>query len=101
MRTQFTRIPDMFGRGSSVVEHVSVEALAEAWVASVRQAGIDPARPDVADALHRLVGLANAIAVSTPGSVYRADYAAEDLARALAPFGVAPARSPIRDRVFH
>ncbi|MBE7203395.1 MAG: hypothetical protein INR70_37135 [Parafilimonas terrae] len=101
MRTQFTRIADLFGRGSSVVEHVSVEALAEAWVASVRQAGINPARPDVADALHRLVDLANAIVVSTPGSVYRADHAAKELVRALATCSVAPAPSPIRDRVLH
>lgn len=95
MRTTHTRIPDAFGGGSTIVEHVYLDDIIEAWDAAFERAGMDPATLPAIAALRRLLDKAGVLTLSTWGQVYRADQARGDLARALAASGVGAA---IEDR---
>lgn len=95
MRSTHTRIPDAFGGGSTVVEHVTIDNVIEAWDAAFERAGLDPTTPAAVQALRGLIDKAGVITLSTWGQVYLAEHARGDLARALAAFGL---RAPIGDR---
>ncbi|CAX22055.1 protein of unknown function [Methylorubrum extorquens DM4] len=106
MRTTHSRILNAFGGGSSVVEHVYLDDVIEAWDAAMTRAGIDPTLPASVAALRDLLDKAGILTLSTWGMVYKAEHARADLANALAAFGVdPPAESPIEappeDRILH
>ena len=88
MRTTHSRIPDAFGKGSHVVEHVFLDDDIEAWDEALAQAVIDATMPAAVAALRDLLDRAGVLTLSTWGMVYRAEHARIDLARALAAFGV-------------
>lgn len=90
LKVTHSRIPDAFGDTSTVVEHVILSDLAEAWERILKAAGIDPKRADANAALQRLLSLANCVRLSTWGDVYRSDHAKTDLAAALAQVGIEP-----------
>lgn len=102
MRTTHSRIPDAFGGGSTVVEHVFLDDIIEAWDDALARAGIDATTPAAVAALRSLLDRAGILTLSTWGGVYKAEHARGDLARALDAFGVgAPGEAPIGDRVLH
>ncbi|MFE1597412.1 hypothetical protein [Methylobacterium sp. ID0610] len=95
MKSTHSRIPDAFGKGSTVVEHVFLDDVIEAWDEALTRSGIDATTPAAVAALRDLLDRAGVLTLSTWGMVYRAEHARVDLARALAAFGVG---SPIEDR---
>ena len=102
MKSTHTRIPDAFGKGTQVIEHVSLDALIEAWDEAFERAGVDPTTTAAIAALRQLLDRAGVVTLATWGGVYKAEHARMDLARALAAFGVgAEPEAPIRDRVLH
>lgn len=95
MQTRFSRIPDAFGGGSTVVEHVGLDDVIAAWDAAFERAGLDPTTPAAVHALSQVLDRAGVLTLSTWGQVYKAEHARGDLARALAAFGIG---APIEDR---
>ncbi len=55
MRTTHSRIPDAFGKGSKIVEHVYLDDVIEAWDVALTRAGIDATTPAAVAALRDLL----------------------------------------------